>query len=105
MNGPPTRRSPASPAGPATYNNIVAVIVAPGTDTERWHAQTEYEAGSAYWLGLRDGVRLAAGVYGRVIDDALRRPEGPGGPELDELAQATVRDLYRRYLGVPAVTS
>jgi len=64
------------------------------------HEQLEAEVAAAYHAGLEAGVKLARETYQRVIDEALRRPDGHGGPDLDESARSIIEDLYRRYLGV-----
>lgn len=97
------QRSPAHSTGPAT-------IIPPQSRAEplRWpetvHELVEYEiaaaAAAAYHRGVEDGVRLARESYQQAIDEALRRPEEHGGPDLDESARRIVRDLYERYLGV-----
>ncbi len=68
------------------------------------HASVEFELAAAYYDGILMGIRLAAEAYGRIIDTALRRPEGHGGPDLDVATRVIVRDLYGRYLGVPKVS-
>jgi hypothetical protein len=49
-------------------------------------------------FGLAEGFR----AYGELVDlavaDALQRPEGAGGPNLDDTTRARACDLYRRYL-------
>lgn len=66
----------------------------------REHEVVEAEITAARLDGIEEGIRLAAEVLERNVADALQRPDGHGGPELDEAAQARVRDLYQRYLGI-----
>lgn len=65
------------------------------------HEAVESECAAAYYDGIRTGVRMAAEAYGKAIAAALVRPDGHGGPDLDEETRAIVAELYGRYLAVP----
>lgn len=66
----------------------------------RWHEQTEREVAAAYESGIRHGIEIASAVYTVMIEAALERPAGYGGPDLEESARAGWLDMARRYLGV-----
>lgn len=80
-NGP-TREQPAQPT------------------REQWHQQCEWEGAVAYEMGLRDGITLAAATINERVMAALTRPDGFGGPDLDQETRNRIMDMYRRYLGV-----
>lgn len=53
-----------------------------------------------YEEGFREGMRAMARFLDERVAAALERPEGYGGPQLDDETRDRAADLYRRYLGV-----
>jgi hypothetical protein len=72
---------------------------------EMWHADDVRNAAAtacaaAYEAGLRDGCALVSEMIGERVNRALQRPEGMGGPDLQEETRAYFQRMYREYLGV-----
>jgi len=55
-------------------------------------------------FGLREGVSLSRELIAQAVQEALQRPAGHGGPDLDDAARAAANDLFRRYLNIGGQT-
>lgn len=51
-------------------------------------------------FGATEGVALARELIAQAVMQALQRPAGQGGPDLEQSAVDTARDLYSRYFNV-----
>lgn len=78
----------------------------------------EWWAGVDWWtdprLAYAKGLDEAAGqfdlgwlaaseAFGAAVQQALTRPAGHGGPELDARVESTIAGLFERYAGVPVL--
>lgn len=66
------------------------------------HEAVELERDAAFADGVDAGFRLAGQLIEVAVAEALHRPDGHGGPDLDEATRARALDLYARYLGIGA---
>jgi hypothetical protein len=109
--GGPTSTSAAHQAATTTTDSVQRTeqSVSEARWTTAMHEAVEMERlaaeADAYHRGLVDGVRLAQEGIARAVRVALERPEGHGGPDLDEATRSVVLDLYALYLRVPVGAS
>jgi hypothetical protein len=67
------------------------------TDPRLSFARGLDEAAGQYDLGWL----AASEAYGEAVQNALTRPGGHGGPDLDARTESTIAKVFERYAGVP----
>lgn len=65
------------------------------------HELIEAEGQDLFMYGVEVGLRLASERLDHAIREALCRPDGHGGPDLDPQTRAAAVDLYRRHGVMP----